>query len=305
MLVQTTRRERILVYGSFKLGKSFCWLDIADSLHRSGNRTPHFYVIDTDFGVEKMLDEGFGHLEDDNMLTLYNPLDFEELMVASREIRKKAVRGDWVVIDMASYPWAEAQAFYTRGVFGDEPDNYFIQMRQEVVAKDGKDKRAYGGYEGTDWGYITKVYKEFELPLTMKGQWNVFAVSEESKLDADRGASPEQVKLYKNVGGMAPAGQKGLGHRFDTVLRMTKRANGQRQITMVGDRGREHRVWERMESRTLNIDEPPNAFAQRYLVDIAGWEQGKTPKKGKKARDEAVVSARRQETGTGRPARRR
>ena len=34
---QTTRRERILVYGSYKLGKSTCWLDIADTYHKTGN----------------------------------------------------------------------------------------------------------------------------------------------------------------------------------------------------------------------------------------------------------------------------
>jgi len=301
MLTQTTRRERILVYGSYKLGKSFCWLDIANSLYQSGNTEPHFYVVDTDFGVEKMLDEGFGHLEDAKMMTLYQPMDFEDLMVASREIRKNAKRGDWVVIDMLSYPWTEAQAFYMRGVFGDEPDNYFMQMRQEVVAKGGKDKRAYGGFEGTDWNFISKVYKEFELPLTMKGTWNVFGVTEESKLDADRGASPEQVKLYKAVGGMAPVGQKGIGHRFDTIFRMTKRANGQRQITMVGDRGRENRAWGNQDSHTLNIDEPPQAFTQRYLVDVVGWETSKP----KKLRDEAPVRSQGKEKGTRKPTRRR
>ena len=76
MFEQTTRRERILVYGGDKVGKSFCWLNIADTYYQSGNMKPHFYVIDTDFGVPKMLDEGFGHLEDDGMLTLYSPLDF-------------------------------------------------------------------------------------------------------------------------------------------------------------------------------------------------------------------------------------
>jgi len=279
---QTTRRERILVYGSFKLGKSFCWLDIADTHHKAGNTDVHFYVVDTDFGVDKMLDEGFGHLEDDGMLTTYTPMDFVELMEASKDISKRAKRGDWIVIDMLNYPWSEASAFYTKGVFGDDPENYFLQMRKEVVAKGGKDKRAYGGYEGTDWNFITKIYKEFEFPLTMKSKANVFAVSEERKLDADRGDTADKVKQYKNVGGMAPVGQKGIGHRFDTVLRMTKRANGQRQITMAGDRGRESTVWTERGSNLIDIDEPPNAFAQRYLVEIAGWQgNGETGSKSK------------------------
>ena len=206
MFEQTTRRERILVYGSFKVGKSFLWLNIADTYYQSGNMKPKFYVIDTDFGVGKMLDEGYQHLEDCGMLNVYNPLDFTELMKASREIHKKAKQGDWIVIDMLNYPWAEAQEFYTQGVFGDDMENYFLQMRKEVVAKGGHDPRSYGGYEGTDWGFITKIYKQFEFPLTMKSKANVFAVTEERKLDTGRGDTAEKVKQHKAANSMAPVG---------------------------------------------------------------------------------------------------
>ena len=271
MFEQTTRREKILVYGSFKTGKSFLWLDIANTYHKSGNMKPTFYVIDTDFGVAKMLDEGYQHLEDDGMLKLYNPMDFVELMDASREISKKAKQGDWIVIDMLNYVWEEAQTFYTNNVFGDNMENYFVQMRKEVVAAGGHDKRSYGGYEGTDWGFITKIYKQFEFPLTMKSPANVFGVTEERKLDGGRGDSPDKLKQFKAAGGMAPVGQKGIGHRFDTVGRMTRRANGQRQLTIVGDKGREETVWAKRDTTILNIDEPPKVFARRYLVDVAGW----------------------------------
>jgi hypothetical protein len=287
MFEQTTRRERILVYGSYKLGKSTCWLDIADRYHKAGNEKVHFYVIDTDFGVDKMLDEGYGHLSD--MLTVYTPLNFDELLKASKEIAKKVGRGDWIIIDMLSYPWTMAQEHYIHGVFGDEPEDYFMAMRQEVVAKSGKDKRAYGGHEGTDWNFITKIYHQFEFPLSMRSQANIFAVSEEKKLDADRGASPEMVKMFKNVGLMAPAGQKGIGHRFDTVLRMTMRANGQREITMVGDRGKNRgKTWADRGSNTIQIGEGKKGFAGAYLVKVAGWngkgvKGGKTqPKRSKK-----------------------
>lgn len=280
MFEQTTRRERILLYGSFKLGKSTCWFDIADTYHRTGNMKPKFYVIDTDFGAGKLLDEGYQHLEDDGMVTIYNPMDFGDLLRVSKEIFKKAKQGDWIVIDMLSYPWAEAQAFYTEGVFGEDPENYFLQMRKEVVAKDGHDKRAYGGFEGTDWNFITKIYKQFEFPLSMKSPANVFAVTEERKLDTDRGDTTDKLKQYKNVGGMAPVGQKGIGHRFDTVLRMTQRVNGQRQITMAGDRGRQRTVWTEHGSNTIDISDGKKGFARRYLVDVVGWKL--KDKKGRK-----------------------
>jgi len=296
MFEQTTRRERLLIYGSYKIGKSTCWLDIADRIHKAGNPDGvHFYVIDTDFGVDKMLDEGYGHLAD--MMTVYTPLDFRELLTASKTISTKAGRGDWIVIDMLSYPWTMAQEYYIQGVFGDEPEDYFLQMRQEVVAKEGKDKRAYGGHEGTDWNFITKIYRQFEFPLSMRSQANIFAVSEEKKLDAERGASPEMVKMFKNVGLMAPAGQKGIGHRFDTVLRMTMRANGQREITMVGDRGKNRgAVWEERGSNTIQIGEGKKGFAGAYLVKVAGWKA-----KGKKG---GKTQPKRSD-GKKKPARRR
>ncbi len=285
--IQTTRRERILVYGSFKLGKSTCWLDIADNYHRAGNPNDvKFYVIDTDFGVAKMLDEGYGHLE--SMMTVYTPNDFSELLSASKEISKAAGQGDWIVIDMLSYPWAMAQEYYIEGVFGDEPENYFIQMRKEVVAKAGKDKRSFGGVEGTDWTFITKVYKRFEFPLSMRSNANIFAVCEEKKLDADRGATTEQLKQYKNVNRMMPAGQKGIGHRFDTILRMTMRANGQRELTVAGDRGMNRgKVWDDRGSNTIKIgSKKRDGFAHAYLVEIAGWDgsKDKAEKGGKSTR---------------------
>lgn len=300
---QTTRRERILIYGSFKLGKSTCWFDIADLYYKAGRTDIHFYAIDTDFGVGKLLDEEYQHIEDAGMLTTYNPMDFGDLLRQSKEIVKKAKQGDWIIIDMLSYPWAEAQAFYTEGVFGDDPETYFIQMRKEVVAKKGKDKRAYGGYEGTDWNFITKIYKQFEFPLSMKSPANVFAITEERKLDADRGDSVDKLKQYKNVGRMAPVGQKGIGHRFDTVLRMSKRVNGQRQLTMAGDRGREETNWGDRGSSVLDIGRGKRGFARAYLVDVAGWtfdkeKGGKTAlsgsqRKGKKGSSKRKPATRR------------
>jgi len=282
MFEQTSRRERILIYGSYKLGKSSCWVDIANLYYKSGNTDVRFYVIDTDFGAGKLLDEGYQHLVDVGILNIYNPLDFSEMLADSKEIYRKARKGDWIVIDMIEYGWTEAQQFYIQGVFGDEPENYFLQMRKEVVAKGGKDKRAYGGFEGTDWNFVSKIYTQWEFPLTMKSQANVFAIASERKLDADRGDSTDKLKQYKAVGGMAPVGQKGIGHRFDTVLRMSKRANGQRQITMAGDRGREETNWGERGSSVINIGRGKKGFARAYLVDVAEWTYEKE-KSGKKA----------------------
>ena len=112
-LEQTTRRERLLIFGSFKTGKSALWADLAQHYYESNSKNK-FYVIDTDFGAAKLLDEGYEHLEESGLVTVYNPLDFREILDASKEIYRSAKRGDWIVIDMLNYLWEEAQDFYIR-----------------------------------------------------------------------------------------------------------------------------------------------------------------------------------------------
>jgi len=292
---QTTKREKILVYGTYKLGKSSLWLDIMEQSYTAGLDI-HFYVIDTDRAYSKMAEELEIDYEAVGYMTLYEPDDFDELMEASQNIRKRAGKGDWVVIDMLNYAWDEAQYFYTENVFGETPDNYFIAMRQEVVAAKGNDARSFGGFEGTDWNFITKTYKQWEIPLTMKGTWNVFAVTETRKMDT-RDKDPEKAKQYKVVQGWIPVGQKGIGHRFDTVFQMRRRANGDRELHMVGDRGRERTIWAPRNSNVIQIGMPPKSFTRRYLQDIVGWEHKK--KKSKSAPKKVS------KPGTSAPARRK
>ena len=282
---QTTQREKILVYGSYKVGKSSLWLDIMQASYQAGLKI-HFYLIDTDRAYSKMVEEMDVDYEAEGYLTVYLPDDFSELMDASTEIRGLAGKGDWVIIDMLNYAWTEAQDFYTEKVFGETPDNYFLAMREQVVSSKGKDARSFGGFEGTDWNFITKTYKQWEIPLTMKGDWNVFAVTEARKMDA-RDDDPEKAKTYKEVSGHIPVGQKGIGHRFDTVFHMRQRVSGTRELHMVGDRGREKEggAWDQLGTNVITIGEYPKGFTRRYLVDIAGWERKKKKPQEKKPRE--------------------
>ena len=113
MLTQVTARERIMAYGAPGVGKSFMWLDILEAYYQSGDRDTHFYIIDSDFGVTKLLEEGYEHLEDAGMMTVYNPYDFPGMIHSSREIRSMAMKGDWIVLDLAEQAWDEAQLFHT------------------------------------------------------------------------------------------------------------------------------------------------------------------------------------------------
>ena len=268
----THRREKIVIYGNYKVGKSSCWADILITAWEKGY-DGKFWLIDVDNTWDAMRPE-YGEIEESGMLTVYEPYDLEASIKISREIASKAKHQDWIFIDMIDWFWEAAQEWYITRVHGEDPEDYFLDMRRavkEAQADDRGHKAQFGGQEGTDWPFITKIYKQFETPLTMKCPANILSVTSERKLDANRGATREQIAQHKHVSAAAPVGQKGIGHRHNTVMRMTRRQSGLRQLTMVGDRLREH-VWaEKIGSRTIDVNEPPRAFVRAYLRKVAGW----------------------------------
>jgi hypothetical protein len=275
----TPRREKILVSGPQKVGKSSLWLDIIRIAYEKGYKGK-FYLVDNDNTWEDYVSE-YGAFEDEGLLKVYQPWDLEDALKARTEIVKKIktygsgsnkIR-DWIILDMLDWFWTEAEVMYINRVHGDEPEDYFLSMRREVKDAGGKHGASFGGQEGTDWGFITKVYKQFEVPLVMKSQAHVISISSEKKLDENRGASPEEIAQHKHVSGMKAAGQKGIGHRHSTIMRMIMRRDGRRQLTMIGDRVRQEKVWpEKVGSRTVDVEDwPKGGFVRAYLKKVAGW----------------------------------
>ena len=78
-----------------------------------------------------------------------------------------------------------------------------------------------------------------------------------------------------------------------TTARHALRANGQREVTMVGDRGKNRGItWADRGSSTIQIGEGKKGFAGAYLVDVAGWK-GKKVKGGKTDRSGSKKTASR------------
>jgi len=281
--------ERHLIYGAEKVGKSTCWADfIANAIKWGYDGT--IRIIDTDHTWDKMADLWFPKVEKSGLVEVAQPYDFRDALTIAREISRASKKGDLIVVDMLDWAWEEAQYFYVREVMGDEPEDYFLAMRAEVKKAEaaGKGHKAqFGGQEGMDWIFITKVYKQFELPLTMKTRAHTIGVTTERKIDVNRGGTSDQIKRYKIANSMAPVGQKGIGHRYDTITRMLKRADGSRQMVMVGDRTRED-VWEeKVGSRTIDIgDMPQNAYVKQYLRRIGGWEIRQRKQKKRRVKSE-------------------
>ena len=272
------RRERILIYGDAGQGKSYAWLSILLEARDKGYDGT-FYIIDSDNTWEPFRDEyDLYDLEDEGLVEVFEPADMDEALKISAELTKKARRGDWIIIDMIGWFWEEAQDHYTRGVYGYDPADYFIVMRQEVQEAKEKGKgssREFGGHDGKDWVWIKKVYRQFLDPLRRRSKAHMLVVTGEKQLSEHLGADRETLATYKHVKKMAPSGEKRLRHDFDTVLRATKRSDDLYRITMVKDRGRQEKFWTENGSKTLDMKEHPRAFAKAYLRGVAGWTSRK------------------------------
>lgn len=286
-------QERQVLYGPAKAGKSSCWADIIYTMVSEGNTAQH-YVVDMDNTWSKMLhwmdeagvrwdyrsvkDIGNKPIPRDQHVTVYEPRDIHHYIAACKEIGTEAEREDWAYADLMDWPWNEAQEEYISQVYEVDPETYYLNMRAEVhkIKRDSKGKKGsakeYGGHEGKDWPWITRLYRR-GWKYFKGGRFNWVAVAPEGTL-SDQWATAEQIAQYKAVGGAKPEGQKRLAHDCDSLFRVTKRASGLREVKMVGDRGREH-IWEEMETRTVKLGNvlDDEGYAQKYLVEVAGWER--------------------------------
>lgn len=324
-------QERELLYGPAKVGKSACWADIIRALGIEGNfdAGTRAFLIDMDRTWGKMLhwieEAGIswdyrtdrevkdGRPLPKSSVVVYEPKDIYQFARAAREIGKEATRGDWGFADMMDWPWEKAQDAYIEGVYEESPEEYFIKMRSEVkkareVKGGKKSSKEFGGHDGKDWAWIGKQYRAGWSHFK-GGIFHYVAIAPESTL-SDQWATAEQIAQYKPVGGAKPDGNKRLANDCDTLLRVTKRASGLREFTMVGDRGREH-IWERRQEeglgRTIKLGDvlEDEGFAQKYLVEVVGWtktaRQRDAGRQMSGAREGSTTRSRRGTTNSSEP----
>jgi hypothetical protein len=270
--------ERILLYGTAGVGKSFCWIDIAQKMYELGN-PGKVYVIDTDNAVEAMFGEGYDHLEETiEYWTCYN---WNDLKHAQEEIvRRDLSRDDWLVVDLLSFPYTEVRRHYTEMIYGQDLETYLLEtasMVKEAEKRKEGHKRQFGDWESSDWDHMGKIYMAWEVPLTLRMKANVLATAEERAVSSDRGAKPAQVKKYAPVSNSRPYVNNTAEHRFRTVLRVSAPGKN-RELALLKDRYREER-WEKFGiNNTLDIGNfhEGEGFVETYLRRIGKWRARKT-----------------------------
>lgn len=288
-----SRRERILIYGAPKVGKSFTYIGIMD-LAQKTKTDSHFWIIDNDNSTEgiglyeggtygrllgEMIDEDYseGIKREYENATIWIPDDFSQYKGINDEIKKKARREDWIVIDMISNVWTQMPDWWIENVYGDDTWTYYADVRKAIEEnEEGAGERNFGGQKGVDWQYIGKTYRRWEKALTLQAPCHVIAYAEETEIQARYDKSGEKAAQYRTTSGFAPKTEKGVPHRVHTIARMTRRVGRDgrkvvgRELTVQGDRDRMDK-WEELPGLTLELKEGPK-FGFDYLVKIGGWK---------------------------------
>jgi hypothetical protein len=241
LVSKSKARERILLYGGAKVGKTSSYLSIAKKCPEST-----IYVLDSDYAIDRMLEGG------DYTNVDARPIDeWPDYVNGVRDITKKMKPDDWLVIDFMSTAWDAVQAYYVEKRYGKEIEDYFLEFR--VKKGNAKSNELEGD---TDWKVINKLYNAFALEVK-KAPGHVLATATARSV-GDRDTS-EQKSTF-GVVGVRPEGQKKIAYDFHTILFVSKDRTGNRLVTTAGER---ERKW---------LDKAPlNDFATDYLLKVGGW----------------------------------
>lgn len=247
------RRERILLYGQPGAGKSYAWTQVAEWLHKTQG-VGKLWVIDTDLAWDAMRPVD-GHLDD--RVNVYPIYEWDDYKPAVTEIREKAGKDDWFVIDLADVVWDAAQEGWSQKVEGEDIDEFFL--RHQIAGS------SPGGDYGSNWVQIKRMYRGAGINLISRFRGHVLCCASASVVRAkDKsgkfGDDAEIVDKYGKLG-WKPNGQDKLAHLFHTEILMSDSPSGYRMST-AKDRGRDK----------MNGEKVSSDFVTAYLIGRAGWK---------------------------------
>lgn len=237
-------REKILIFGGPKVGKSTSWLSIA-AMAAESESDAHFHVIDTDEAVPALLlGEKYKGLSN---VTVYPAIEWSEYRDAGRKVFEAAGPGDWVIIDFIDKAWKAVQSWFTQEVHGMEIAEFMLKQR--LAGKSGWDL-----YREIDWNVVNPEYDAFAKPFLLRSKANLLVVCEETVVGTEDESAKKQ--MFSQV---KPTGQKSLPYQVRSILRLERVIRG-RLLTTIGDRERPELDREEYDS-----------FAWTYLCQTAGW----------------------------------
>lgn len=247
--------ERIILMGGPGAGKTSAYLQIAD-MARKTKSDSHFYVIDIDYAVDRML-MGYPKLREWPNFHFEEAMSYDEIKAVAKKYRAKVKKGDWLITDLASKFWEITQDEYTFRVYGEDKADYFLAKRAEIekAAKKPKNDNAFEGW--TDWPVIKEMYYNVMNDLTFTRGHSLFTAGPKpvNRATDDKGI----VADFGHIG-FRPEGEKRFAHNVHTVVMLEQKKTDVYLMSTGKDREREQMT-----------KEPIKNFAMDYLVKRAGW----------------------------------
>lgn len=242
-------RERILIYGSSGVGKSWAALSMAK---RAAGSDAKVYVIDSDYAWDRMLEDS-----DPGNVEVFTVFDWPDYRDALGKIESVVRAQDWVVVDLVGTAWEAVQNYFVQEIHGTGEDEYFLRARKDLNSDKAKTLGALSGW--LDWPVINKMYKAWFNRLVFKLPCHLLAIttSERVNTDTDERAVRD---LFGPLGGK-PGGQKHLPHAFHSVL-LFGRSGGAYVMTTAKERG-ERPVVERKVVTDWSVN---------YLMGVGKWK---------------------------------
>jgi hypothetical protein len=243
---ESKRKERILVFGAPKSGKTRTWASIVES-----NSPTKVYAQDTDYRAPQSLEHIPGW---EDFVVLTQPSSWEELVEATDKALFAMEENDWLVFDMIGQAWSYVITYYIEQVMGKKPSQFFLDFKMGG----GKGNPMAGAY-GENWNIINSIYRDW-IGKVLRCKGHVLAVCQSKKIDLEQDDTTTK-KLFGPYG-VKPDGQKDLGYQFDSVL-LTGfgRSSSDYTITSVGDT-----------NRVKVVEKPLHNFTIDYLVQQGGWK---------------------------------
>lgn len=256
-----TKRERILIFGGPKTGKSEMVLQLAE-WYQATDTPGSFYYIDTDGHLDSMEEESL-HCDLNNIVP-FEVFGWEDVFKAGLEIHSKAQEGDWIVIDMAHRPAEWVEEWYLKCKYGtDNLAAKYAELKWE--GEEGSTKKGFGDnplLAPNDFKPLNAAYHSFFNPLSLDNRAHIICLTEKNGIYKGPGADAEKTRTYEKVGGK-PAGHKSIDYNLSTLMHLEKTGFG-RYITTVGDRG----------GRELISQVELKDIVTSYLMPIGKWTMG-------------------------------
>lgn len=258
------RRERILIVGFSGGGKSTCWLQIAEMLHKTKSESK-MYVIDTDRVWEAMgpPDE---HL--DSIVKVYPAETYPQMKDAVKKIRAVAKPDDFLVFDMIDTLWSEAQNYFFDEAFTTDFEEFMVTSR--------KTGEGIGGDYGVNWQAINKLYAGVNDQLK-RFPGHMIACTpgdtvKEANAKTGKGGEhdPNIVREFGRFK-VKPVGQKKLRHDYHTILLAQDTPSGY-TLTTLKERMPAGVVEGVAGWRANLVGAKTGDFALTYMVKVAGWK---------------------------------